>query len=91
MIKAGAAYHQVGYQTYLQWMVEQQLKIEQRYYGWQPIAKGKYVTKTVNPVREKAARKQIYQVMRVAKRKLARELAAEVASAAGSATDEDSE
>jgi len=34
MLKRGAAYHQVGYQTYLQWLVEQGLKSEARYYGW---------------------------------------------------------
>jgi hypothetical protein len=34
MLKKAAAYHKVGYYTYLHWLVENGLKAEARYYGW---------------------------------------------------------
>ena len=34
MLKLGAAYHGIGYQTYLQWLVEEGLKLDANYYGW---------------------------------------------------------
>lgn len=37
MLKLGGEYHEVGWQTYLQWLVEQGLKTEIRYYGWEAI------------------------------------------------------
>jgi hypothetical protein len=43
-LRMGAAYHGVGYQTYLQWLVEYALKEEAGYYGWKLPVK-KYVVK----------------------------------------------
>jgi hypothetical protein len=37
MLKLGGEYHEVGWQTYLQWLVERGLKNEIRYYGWEEL------------------------------------------------------
>jgi hypothetical protein len=37
MLRQGAEYHQIGYQVYIQWLVEEALKTEMSYYGWKPV------------------------------------------------------
>lgn len=66
MLRQGAAYHGIGYQTYLQWLVEEGLRIEASYYGWvlpKPIRVSKGPTGT--------QKREIERLMRVATRRKA--------------------
>lgn len=60
-LKMASAYHGVGYQTYLQWIVEHGLKEEAGYFGWKLPAK-KYVVKhRLSPVQRKILRRLMLQ------------------------------
>lgn len=63
MVKQGAAYHGIGYQTYLQWLVENEVKQEARYYGWVTIPPT-YTAKT-----SKVQLREVDRLMRIAKRR----------------------
>lgn len=67
MLKMAAAYHKVGYQTYLQWLVDDGLRKEAGYYGWAQPTK-RYVVRK-NRITE-AQRNTIYRAMRLAARKV---------------------
>ena len=65
MLKQGAAYHGIKYQTYLQWLLEDTLKAEARYYGWvmpSPVYK-------VQKEPTEARKREISRLMRIAKRR----------------------
>jgi len=64
LLQQGAAYHEIKYQTYLQWLVEEGLKSEARYYGWStPFGRFKVQGPTRTQERE------IQRLVRLAKRK----------------------
>ncbi len=66
LLRLGAAYHEVGYQTYLQWLVERGLQDEFKYYGWASLSK-RY-TQRSDPAVEPDVRKGIFHKIRIAKR-----------------------
>jgi hypothetical protein len=39
MLKQGAAYHDIPYQTYMHWLLEEGLRNEANYYGWASVPK----------------------------------------------------
>ena len=60
-LRMAAGYHGVGYQTYLQWLVEYGLKQEAGYFGWTLPAK-KYVVKhRLSPAQRKILRRLMLQ------------------------------
>lgn len=71
MAKRGAAYHQVGYLTYLHWLIEQTLQDEVRYYGWKVIPG--YTILSV-PTVSKSDRDKINRLSRNAGRKVEKAL-----------------
>jgi len=63
-LRQGAAYHDIPYQTYLQWLVKEGLKSEAHYYGWStPLEQYKAKGPTRTQERE------IQRLVRMAKRK----------------------
>lgn len=38
MVRLGAAYHGIKYQLYLQWLIEEGIKSEAKYYGWSVLS-----------------------------------------------------
>ena len=64
MLRRGATFHGIGYQTYLRWLVEQGLRAEARYYGW-AITKPTYVTKGLTEVQQR----EVDRLMRVSTRR----------------------
>jgi hypothetical protein len=67
MLRLGGAYHQVGYQTYLRWLVEQGLKEELTYYGWVKVPKRS--PRAPDPESERLTRKRILRLMAKSERK----------------------
>jgi hypothetical protein len=60
-LRTASAYHGVGYQTYLQWVVEHGLKAEAGYFGWSLPTK-KYVVKhRLSPAQRKVLRRLMIQ------------------------------
>jgi hypothetical protein len=66
MCRLAAEYHKVGYQTYLQWLVEDALKNEAKYYGWKTPAKKYVVRRQLSPDQQR----DIRRIMRIAERKV---------------------
>jgi hypothetical protein len=66
MLKKAAAYHQVGYFTYLQWLLENGLKAEAKYYGWAMPGK-KFVVRAGVPTERQ--QQTLQQLMRIARSK----------------------
>jgi len=66
MCRQFAEYHKVGYQTYLQWLVEDALKQESKYYGWKTTAKKYVVRREISA----AQQRDIQRLMRIAERKV---------------------
>jgi len=62
-LRQGAAYHEIGYQTYLQWILEEGLKSEARYYGWSTP-----LTQLTVRGPTKTQEREIRHLMQVAKR-----------------------
>lgn len=67
MVKLGAEYHQVGYQLYLQWLVEATLKDEIRYYGWEAL---RAQTIDVSKIPTHLENKDIIRLQRIAARRV---------------------
>jgi hypothetical protein len=67
MVKLGAEYHEVGYHTYLQWLLEATLKDEIRYYGWEALR-----AQTIDPTKIPAhlENKDIIRLQRIAARRV---------------------
>ena len=67
MAKLGAEYHQVGYQLYLQWLVEATLQDEIRYYGWEQL---RAQTIDVNKLPAHLENKDIIRLQRIAAKRV---------------------
>jgi hypothetical protein len=67
MLRLGAEYHGVRYQVYMQWLVEQILKEEIHYYGWEPI-KARILGPDYTPSKEE--RRDIVRLQRKAERRV---------------------
>lgn len=78
-LQLGAVYHGIKYQTYLQWLVEEGLRGEARYYGWATLTK-RYITHGLNELQKQ----KIQRVMRDAKRKVRQRRADESTPSEGS-------
>lgn len=66
MLKLGAEYHEVGWNTYLQWLVEQGLKNEIRYYGWEALRQR---TLDVGRIPTRLESKDMQKLIRLANRR----------------------
>jgi hypothetical protein len=69
MLRLGAAYHDVPYQTYTQWLLEHAVKSEALYYGWRPL-ETRVVLKPESTVAEDKIHKQAQQIMRASRNTL---------------------
>ena len=67
LLRRGAAYHGIGYQTYLQWILEEGLRSEAHYYGWRTPSIRR--TKERTP---KSLQNEIQRLARLARRKAKR-------------------
>lgn len=67
MVKLGAEYHDVGYQLYLQWLVEATIKDEIRYYGWEALREH---TIDVTKIPAHLENKDIIRLQRIAARRV---------------------
>ena len=65
MLRRGAAYHGIGYQTYMQWLIEEGLKAEVRYYGW-----GVLPQRHILGGPTKAEQREIQRLMRLSERRM---------------------
>lgn len=67
-LKMAAVYHEVGWQTYLQWLVTAGLRTDARYYGWILPAQ-KRVTKTLKKtsIKEQTLTTRVKHIMEAAK------------------------
>lgn len=66
MCRLAAEYHKVGYQTYLQWLVEDALRDEAKYYGWKAPSKKYVVRRSLSSDQQR----DIRRMMRIAERKV---------------------
>jgi hypothetical protein len=64
MLKQGAAYHGIPYQTYLHWLLEEGLRSEANYYGWAVVPKP-YTTEGPTRIQQQ----EINRLVRIAARK----------------------
>lgn len=67
MARQGAAYHRIKWQSYIQWLVEEALKAEAKYYGWATLTP-RYKVQGPTKIQEK----EIQRLMAIARRKMAR-------------------
>lgn len=63
MLRQGAEYHQVPYQTYLNWLIEEGVKQEAAYYGWQ-VQKPIYTVKGATKTQKKEVERLLNQAIR---------------------------
>ncbi len=67
MLKLGAEYHEIGYHTYLQWILERVLQEEAAYYGWGAIGKDYTIDHSLIP--SNLDKKDVQRLTRLAMRK----------------------
>ena len=77
MVRLGAEYHQVGYQLYLQWLVEATLRDEIRYYGWEQL---RSETIDVHKLPSHLENKDIIRLQRIAAKRVRAKKAADASS-----------
>lgn len=63
MVKMGAKYHGIGYHKYLNWLIEEGVKDEAKYYGWYTLA-----TRLKTTGLTEAQRLEVHRLMNIAGR-----------------------
>lgn len=70
ILRQGAAYHEIGYHVYTQWVLEEALKREIQYYGWKKLTPSYVKGKPGRPPNAEQDRKEINHLMRLVDRRL---------------------
>lgn len=72
-LRLGAAYHGIGHHVYTQWILEEGLKLEAKYYGWKKLSTTYIQGKPGRPPNKEQERKHINHLMRLVDRRIRKE------------------